>query len=276
MEGRKTPMISVIMGVLYRRSDLSLLARAVSSILGQSLGDFELLICDDGSTAEAQRYLEKQARNDGRIRLLRGCARTELAAKLNFCLGAAKGGFIARMDDDDCSLPERFEKQVLYLNGHTEISFVGSSALLEQDGRTAGRRQFPALPQVSDFMLVQPYIHPTLLFRREALEAVGGYCEAKRCFGCEDYDLLLRLYEAGFTGANLPEALLQYTLPPKGQSTRTMKMRVNEVRTRLVRYKALGLLPGKLLYAVKPVAAGLVPRPALEKMKRKRWERAGY
>ena len=135
MEGRKTPLISVIMGVLYRRSDLSLLARAVSSILGQSLGDFELLICDDGSTAEAQRYLEKQARNDGRIRLLRGCARTDLAAKLNFCLGAAKGAFIARMDDDDCSLPERFEKQVLYLNDHTEISFVGSSALLEQDGR---------------------------------------------------------------------------------------------------------------------------------------------
>ena len=274
MEDEKTPLISVVMGVLYRRDDLSLLQRAVESVLGQSLGDFELLICDDGSTAEARQYLEEQARSDRRIRLLWGCQRTDLAAKLNFCLREARGAYIARMDDDDRSLPERFEKQLAFLRQNPDAAFVGSWAELIREGERIGVRRLPERPAVEDFYMTQPFLHPALVFRREALEAVGGYCEEKRCFGCEDYDLLLRLHEAGYAGANIQEPLLEYTV--SDGSGRKMRHRLNEAKTRYSCFKALGKLPGAWPYVIKPLAVGLLPPYFREQIKRKRWENGGY
>lgn len=274
MAEEKTPLISVIMGVLYRQGDLTLLKRAVKSVQDQSLRDFEFLICDDGSVPEAQQFLEAQARSDGRIRLLRGCRRTDLAAKLNFCLAAARGAYIARMDDDDCSLLERFAKQMSFLRQNPDVAFVGSWAELIRDGERLGVRRLPERPAAKDFYMTQPFLHPALLFRREALEAVGGYCEEERCFGCEDYDLLLRLYEVGYTGANIQESLLDYTV--SNSASRKMRLRLNEARTRYKRFKSLGKLPAAWPYVVKPLAVGLLPGKLLDRIKDRRRESAGY
>lgn len=197
------PLISVIMGIYYRRSDIRLLQRGIQSVLSQTYSNFELLICDDGSIEAAHRYLDEMASQDERIHLIRGCPRTDLASKLNWCLNAAKGAYIARMDDDDWSDPQRFEKQLHTLDEDSTILFVGSNVRLWEDGCLSGVRELPRNPEVRDFLFVQPFIHPTLMFRREALRTVGGYSEDKSCRKCEDYDLLLRLYECGFHGENL-------------------------------------------------------------------------
>lgn len=260
-------LISVLMGVYYRRADTALLERSVGSILGQSVEDFELLICDDGSSDQVRALLERLAREDGRIRLVRRGDLFSLPAKLNACLAQARGEWVARMDDDDWSAPERFARQLAFLEEHPEIAFVGSNVTLRRDGQPAGRRVLPAYPDVRDFYFVQPYIHPVLMFRREALEKVGGYSEDKWALLCEDYDLLLRLYAAGLRGANLQEDLLEYTIPLTAKGSRRFSHRLNEAVTRWRRFGQLGHLPRALPWVVKPLAVGLVPEWALKKLK---------
>lgn len=266
---KRDPIISVLMGVYYRNSDIALLQRSISSILNQTFSSFELLICDDGSTPEAAAYLEETAMSDSRVRLIRCGDLFSLPAKLNACLAEAKGAWIARMDDDDFSHPKRFEVQLEYLAMHPEIAFVGCNVNLRQSNVIVGERLLPEYPTVHDFYFVQPYIHPALMFRREALLKVGGYSEEKSCILCEDYDLLLRLYAVGYRGANLQECLFDYTIPATAKGNRKMCHRWNETVTRYRRFKELGVLQEAMLYVIKPVVVGLIPEKLLRKLKKR-------
>ena len=263
MPFENSPSASVIMGVRYQRKDLALLERAVQSILSQTFSDFEFLICQNGSTPEAIVMLKNFCEEDPRISLIDGSGTNTLAQKLNRCISQARGRWIVRMDDDDYSEPERLEKQIAYLCEHLEIAFVGCFVRLVQDGTDVSERRLPENPSVKDFLFTQPFIHPALVFRKEVLDAVGGYCEAPYCDGCEDYDLLLRLYEHGFVGTNLKQAYLVYTLPPRRTGNRTFSMRLHEMHTRFVRFHSLGLLPGALPFVIKPVLVGLIPAALL-------------
>ncbi len=259
------PLISVIMGVYYHREDITLLQRSIQSILDQSTPDFEFLICDDGSANAARIIVEQFAEKDRRIRLIRPGGKYALAEKLNACLKQARGTLIARMDDDDHARPDRFEKQTTCLMVHPEIDFLGSSVSTWNEKRMTGERVFPEYPEVKDFLFRQPFIHPSMMFRAEALLAVGGYSEDPHCVLCEDYDLLLRLYAAGYRGMNQREVLLDYTALET--SNRKMRHRWNETVTRYRRFRELGLLPAKFLYVIKPLAVGLIPAPILTKLK---------
>lgn len=141
---------------------------------------------------------------------------------------------------------------------------------LVRGGKIIGERNLPEAPEVKDFYFTQPFIHPALLFRREALDAVGGYNESKNCLLCEDYDLLLRLYEHGFTGGNLQETLLDYTVPMTAKGNRTMAHRWNETLTRWKRFKALKQFPKALPFVVKPLLVGMLPERILGAWKLKR------
>lgn len=276
MNCEQKALISILMGVLYHRENLELLERAVRSILAQTYQQIEVLICDDGSIPEACAFLDRIALEDNRIILVRQENLLTLPQKLNECLRRARGKWIARMDDDDFSQPKRLEKQMEYLKVHPEIAFVGCCVSLEQDGAPVGIRRLPEYPTIRDFLFVQPFIHPSLLFRRQVLEAVGGYSELPRCVGCEDYDLLLRLYELGYIGANVQAPLLQYTIQAQGKSNRTMGLRINEMKTRFVRFKSLGLLPKDFFYVIKPIVVGLIPIQVLKWLKIWRRKSAGY
>lgn len=260
-------LVSVIMGVRYLRDDLSPLRRAIDSILQQSYSNLELLICENDSTDEAKSVLARYAQVDSRVHLIDGSGAFLLGEKLNRCIAAAKGKWIARQDDDDQSLPERLEKQLSFLQKHTQYAFVGCNVKVEQDTIIVGIRHFPSVPKIKDFLFVQPFIHPTLVFHRNCLKAVGGYSTSPYCHGCEDYDLLLRLYQAGYCGANLLQPYFIYHVPFSGSHTRSFSMRVNEVITRWKRFYSLGLLPGAVPYVVKPILVGLIPQRLLRKLK---------
>lgn len=260
-------LISVIMGVYYQKESTDLLERAVRSVLNQSCRDFEFLICDDGSNQKARTAIDQLAVEDSRIKLIRGVQKTDLASKLNACLCRAKGYYIARMDDDDWSAPERFEKQVQALNKDRECSFVGSNVLLCKDGKVYGVRVLPEHPAVKDFYMTQPFVHPTLMFRREDLVSVGGYSEKEHQVLCEDYDLLLRLYAEGYYGINLQEELLTYTVSATAKTTRRMRHRWNEAVTRFCRFHELKVLPRAFPYVVKPLVVGLLPEGIMKRCK---------
>jgi len=272
-------MASVVMGVRYQREDLRPLERAVESILSQNFYDFELLICESNSTEAAKARLERFEEEDGRVILVDGVGTNALGGKLNRCIAQAKGIYIARMDDDDYSHPDRFEKQFAFLEEHPGIAFVGCNVNLRLNEFIIGVRRLPEQPTVRDFYMTQPFIHPALLFRREALEIIGGYSEDERCILCEDYDLLLRLYARGYRGVNLQETLFDYTIPTNAKGTRKMSHRWNETVTRWRRFRELGVLPEALPYVIKPLAVGLIPECLLAKVKASRienTEQSGY
>lgn len=267
MPMKQVELISVVMGVCYRRHGTQLLQRAIDSILQQTYSHLEFLICENGSTEEAKALLARYEQVDSRVQLIDGSGATLLAEKLNRCVQKAKGKWIARQDDDDWSQSDRLEKQLNFLKEKYQYGFLGCWVRVEQDGEIVGVRSFPESPEIKDFLFTQPFIHPTLMFRKQCLERIGGYSASAYCHGCEDYDLLLRLYQAGFRGANLPEPYFIYHIPSKGQSNRTIAMRLNEMIVRWRRFRELGLLPGALPYVFKPVIVGLIPQKLLYRLK---------
>lgn len=262
--------ISVIMGVLCTRERIPLLARALRSVLEQTYSNFEIIICDDGSDEEARAYLDDLSQACEKVRVVRGSGSSALPVKLNFCLRYAQGRYIARMDDDDLSYPERFDRQLRYLSKHPEISFVGCSAYVISDGEKLGVYDFREFPTARDFRFTQPFIHPTLIFTREAIDEAGGYSEDDSCLLCEDYDLLLRLYAVGRTGANVQELLFEYSVMLDDPRRRKLRIRRNEIITRFRRFRDNRMLPKYLLYVLKPLAVWLIPHRLLIKIKTRR------
>ncbi len=267
MIGKNRPKISVLMGVLYRDENLFLLRRSVDSILRQSFRDFELLICAEGSGKAAMTLLKKYALEDQRVRLVHFGKKTDLAAKLNACLREARGEYIARMDDDDRSMPQRFERQVGVLESRKDIAIVGGNMFMRKKGKRCEKMIYPRYLEIKDFYITQPFAHPVLMFRRQLFDRIGGYSEDKWQLRCEDYDLLMRFYGAGYRGMNLQEYLMEFSAASVIRKKRTMGDRFNESITRLQRFRSLHLLPAAAPYVLKPVLTGLLPEKALNIVK---------
>jgi glycosyltransferase involved in cell wall biosynthesis len=192
------------------------LAEAVESILAQTWTDFEFLIFDDGSTDPSCAIVEGYAKSDPRIRLYRGSA-VGYAVWLREGVSRAKGELIGRMDADDVSHPERFARQVQYLDEHPDCVALGAQMLLvDPERRPIQRREAPLHHEAVDAALLRglgdAMPHSAAMFRRSALLEVGNY-RTDRLWH-EDVDLLLRLAEVGRL-ANLPDVLLEYRRHPK-------------------------------------------------------------
>jgi glycosyltransferase involved in cell wall biosynthesis len=203
---RATPTVTVLMPVHNGRR---FLLAAVRSIQQQTFGDFELLIIDDGSDDGSQRLLNTV--RDPRLRVVRQ-EHAGIVAGLNRGLDEARGELVARMDADDLAMENRLALQVDYLQRHPEVHLLGTR-IQYIDGR--GRPLFcPASPcEDGEIRRTLPtancFTHPTVMFRRKSVLAVGGYRPELTLQ--EDYDLWLRLTEQ-YRVAQLPQVLLLYRL----------------------------------------------------------------
>ena len=119
--------VSVIMGV-YNCKDKKMLKKSIDSIINQTYSNWEYIICNDGSTDNTLEELNKIVQVDSRIKVISYDKNKGLNYALNMCLKEAKGTYIARQDDDDISLKERFKKQVDFLDKHSEYAIVGTLA----------------------------------------------------------------------------------------------------------------------------------------------------
>jgi glycosyltransferase involved in cell wall biosynthesis len=199
--------VSVVMPVFNTRRYV---AEAVESVLGQTFGDFELIVVDDGSTDGSGDIVARYAERDGRVRLRRRANRGIVASR-NEGLSMAAGPLIAVIDSDDVALPGRFASQVGYLRDHPECVAVGGSALvIDALGASICTWSFPTSHEELDrgnLFNKQKMLHSSLMFRRGPVEAIGGYRpEAETA---EELDLLLRLAELGRL-ANVPEVVVKY------------------------------------------------------------------
>lgn len=186
------------------------LAAAVESIRVQTLADWELLAIDDGSTDGSRQILDDVAGRDDRIVVISRPNRG-LAATLQEGIDRARSGTVALMNADDVSHSDRLARQLAYLERHPTVAALGTQTRLLVDGRaTAIESRLPLTPQACRRFLsvAPPLAHPTVMLRRDAVRAVGGYRPQSYV---EDYDLWLRLADR-FDLANLPDALLDYRI----------------------------------------------------------------
>lgn len=254
------PSVSVLMGS-FNPQNRNVLHDAIDSMVHQSWTDWELLICDDGSAEPFAGYLRDEARRDERIRYFRCEENRGLAHALNNCLKKARGKLIARMDDDDVSAPDRLEKQVRFLQENPQYAWVGCQSWLMDDTGVWGIGARPERPAASDYLKYSPYIHPSVVFRREVLEQIGGYNESFRTLRCEDYELFMRLEVAGFCGYNMREQLLYYREDSKELTKRDLKHCANEMMVRYKGFQSLGILSVRTVpYLLKPLAVGILAR----------------
>lgn len=261
--------VSILLGV-YNPGNGTRLWQAVESIRQQRFSDWELLLYDDGSTAVGAELIREVGRQDPRICCLRGDQNRGLAHALNVCIRHAAGRFLARMDDDDIALPDRLQKQVAFLQTHPQYHWVGSCAALVDRRGVWGMRMVPPIPQPDDFLFNSPYIHPSVMFRREVLLRAGGYRVSEAVGQCEDYELFMRLHRDGYRGYNLQEPLLWYWEDETSYQKRTYRRRVQEMRVRYRGFQELGILRVHTLpYVVKPLLVGLVPAPVYRYLKRR-------
>ena len=261
------------MGVFQPSNEEQILG-AVQSIIEQDFEDWEFLICNDGSDEKYDSVFAKICNLDKRIVYLKAARNQGLASALNQCLEVAKGKYIARMDDDDISCPKRLSTLYNFLETHLDYQWVGSNAELLGEQGIWGTRKVKEKPTATDFLPYSPYIHPSTMFRREVLKQMKGYNTSKLTQRCEDYELFMRLHQAGYRGYNIQESLLLYREDANSYGRRKYKFRVREMRVRYAEFKKLGILRiSTLPYVMKPVLVGLVPFAIYKYLKNKRINR---
>ena len=203
------PVVSALMSVYNGER---FLAAAIHSILGQTLGDLELIVVDDGSTDGTLALLQAFAATDSRVRVV-SRANTGISRALNEGLALARGEFVAKMDADDVSLPDRFAKQVDFLRKHPDVVVVGGGwQVIDEADRLLTTLNGPlddAAIQAHALRGHAPITHSCAMMRRAALQQIGGYDVDFSC--ALDLDLWLRIGEVGRL-ANLPDTVLRFRL----------------------------------------------------------------
>lgn len=204
------------------------LAQAIESILVQTFGDFELIIINDGSTDGTAGILARYERTDHRIRVYTQ-ANQGITASRNRGCRLAKGKYIATLDADDVSLPERLASQVDYLEAHPQIGILGSWVeTIDQHGVPEGQLSMPQTSGLISWHLLFGNIvaHSSVMMRRDIVERLGFYTADVPL--AEDYDLWARA--AAITQiAILPKVLVQYRAWEGGISKRQSEVLEKEV-----------------------------------------------
>jgi hypothetical protein len=180
------PEVSVVMPV---HNALPYLDQAVESILNQTFSDFEFVILDDASTDGSRERLEIWKARDSRIRLLTVDENLGPVGSSNMVARAARAPFVARMDADDISHPERFDEELRLLRGDADIGIVASVCeIINSAGTVIRGPEIWRLLRRSAFV---PFAHGAMMYRREIFDQVGGY--RKECEYWEDQDLVIRM-----------------------------------------------------------------------------------
>lgn len=229
------PKISVVLPVYNGERYL---AEALDSILAQTFADFELIVIDDGSTDGSLSLLQEYEKRDARIRLVARENRN-LATTLNDSVALAKGTWIARMDQDDIALPNRFERQLEWLE-QTNADICGSWIRTFGDTLPRIRRGYTRSEALRLQLLFNScFAHPTVIVRRSVLEK---YPYNPSSVYVEDYELWTRLVANGISCTNFPDVTLHYRVHNQ-QTTISKQFQQGAARARIARAYRLACFP---------------------------------
>ena len=219
------PKVSVVM-TAYNSAQY--IEESVLSVLNQTLKELELIIVNDCSTDNTPEIIKKLATKDSRIKIINNEINLQPALSRNKAIDQALGQYIAILDSDDTSLPERLKTQSEYLDDHPEVSLVGCAAqIINGQGEVIGQKK-----PIGDFskikfeLLVKNQImHSGVMYRKSAINEIGGY--NNDYLHSEDYKLYSDLVKKSAI-TNLPQTLIQYRHSPGAISiatpTRTLQL----------------------------------------------------
>lgn len=248
------PLVSVIIPVYNAEQYIS---ECVNSILSQTYKNIEIILCDDYSTDNSYRIIETFG-SDKRIKVLRNNQNLHQAQTRNRCIRQAKGEYILLQDADDISKQNRIEK--LLGAFENKIDFVGSECYcFDDDGKIHEiLKQKEVYPTQKSLLWGIPHIHASLMIRKVCLSAIGGYRVTKYTKRGEDYDMVMRLYAAGFRGKNISGELYGYRVDSETIRRRDFRSRIDECVIRYEGFKANKILfPLGWVYIFKPIPAYL-------------------
>lgn len=209
------PVVSILMPV-YKTAPY--LREAMDSILSQTFTDFELIILNDCSPDHAEEVVDTYT--DPRIVRYRGEKNVGLSNILNVGIGMARGKYIARMDSDDISFPDRLKIQVSFLENHPEIDLVSAGMqLFGAKEEIWLREQNPEKVKI-EALFHSPILHASSMWRRSRFED-NGLRFRQEMVPSEDYDLWSRALVKGLKLVNLRQVLYKYRIHPAQATTRT-------------------------------------------------------
>ena len=201
--------VSIILPVL---NGADCIEQAVESIINQNYKLWELLIIDDGSTDGTLLILEKIRRKDARIRIITNPGHKGIIYSLNNGWKQSKGDLIARMDADDICDHSRIKEQVEFMNFHPEIAVLGTAAsIFYKNNENGGVVMMPETHEqiVSQIYRKSPFIHSSVMMRKDFLRKMGGYVLSTGFKNLEDWDLWIRGHKI-FKFHNLQKVLIKY------------------------------------------------------------------
>lgn len=261
--------ISVIMGIYNCASTLS---EAIDSILAQTFTNWELILCDDGSSDDTYSVADRyRMQYPDKIILIKNDKNMGLNYTLNHCLEYVSGKYIARMDGDDISLPERFAKEHGILEEEPGIAVVSTTMIhFDENGEYARRSSCTEYPSKESLVHGPVHCHAPCMIRTEVMRRVGGYTVNKRLLRVEDWHLWLKIYSLGLQGKNISEPLYKMRDDRNAAGRRKFKYRLNEAYMAGLAVKTLNLPKWKYVYMLRPIIVGLLPKTIYNVLHRKK------
>lgn len=258
------PRVSVIMSV---HNEEVCLGPAMESILNQNFQDLELRVTDDGSTDGSWDILCDFKRQDTRIKLIRHGEKKGLAASLNEQIREAGSEYIARMDGDDIAHFERIGRQVEFLDHHDDIGLVGTFCHeIDENGNriTLWKRPVKDKEIRSALLYYNPFIHSTVMLRREVFNEAGYYNPRWRY--TQDYDLWLRVSRS-CRMANLPRPLVDLRVDWHKLEKKNIEARWCEFNILFSHLRTCDYPFWYYLYLWRTLGLALIPTPVTMRLK---------
>ena len=223
MKPSKNPIISVLMSVYNEPEEY--LRKSIESILNQTFKDFEfIIILDNPKNKKAEEIIKEYQKYDKRIVFIKNEKNLGLAASLNRGIDIAKGVYIARMDADDISFPERLERQFKYMEKNKDVDLLFSWVYFIDEKDKVLKEFRPSKEKVKNlrkyFFKEHLLVHPTLMVKYTILKN-NKYDESQK--NSQDFELWMRLITKGYKFDVVEEFLLKYRIPNKENSGKRIK-----------------------------------------------------
>jgi glycosyltransferase involved in cell wall biosynthesis len=243
------------------------LVDAIDSILSQTFSNFEFIIVDDASTDGSWKIIKSFAKKDSRIIAFKNKINLGVSLTSNIAISQARGKYIARMDSDDVSTPDRLQKQVDFLKNHPQIIVVGGQcAIVDENNQVVGFKKFPLTQnQIKDMIFWAVPIQQGYMMVNTSLLPKNFTWYHPSKFSAEEVDLYFNLFKYG-DFANLPDNLYFYRKistslshqNPKKTFWITLKSRLNAVKNgfkpsptailiNLIQIIVISLIPAKII-----------------------------
>ncbi|MFS0788255.1 glycosyltransferase [Shouchella sp. 1P09AA] len=222
-----TPKVTILMSVY---NDKKHLVECIESVLNQSYSDFLFLIYDDASTDGSKEILQYYATKDKRIELVLNIENKGLSYNLAEGVLKTESKWIARMDADDIAFKDRLKEQLNYIELNPHIDIVGSYVIdIDNNGEEIELRKVPSTHEkISKLIWTCPFIHPSVLFKVEAIKRAGSYDANLR--RRQDYDLWFRCLKTNLRFANIEKPLVYYRMTDEYYKKNNTRVQIDQAK----------------------------------------------